>query len=178
MGLTLDESALLLELEDVYWSSEGLLSVQITLAVMSLLGALALGLRFLRRGERVVLKAAALRPLREPYGAAADRAHCFHFRHGERTPSPRSSGQGRARRVRPFAAATTGLAATARARDAPGLAATARVAATARARDTPGLAATACAATPGLAATACAATPGLAATARVAATARAGGAWA
>jgi hypothetical protein len=56
MGLTLDESALLLELEDVYWSREGLLSVQITLAVMSLLGALALGLRLLRRGERVVLE--------------------------------------------------------------------------------------------------------------------------
>jgi hypothetical protein len=56
MGLTLDESALLLELEDVYWSREGLLSVQITLAVMSLLGALALGLRVLRRGEQVVLE--------------------------------------------------------------------------------------------------------------------------
>jgi hypothetical protein len=56
MGLTLDESALLLELEDVYWSREGLLSVQITLAVMSLLGALALGLRLLRRGEQVVLE--------------------------------------------------------------------------------------------------------------------------
>jgi hypothetical protein len=56
MGLTLDESALLLELEDVYWSREGLLSVQITLAVMSFLGALALGLRFLRRGEQVVLE--------------------------------------------------------------------------------------------------------------------------
>jgi hypothetical protein len=56
MGLTLDESALLLELEDVYWSREGLVSVQITLAVISLLGALALGLRFLRRGERVVLE--------------------------------------------------------------------------------------------------------------------------
>jgi hypothetical protein len=56
MGLTLDESALLLELEDVYWSREGLLSVQITLAVMSVLGALALGLRFLRRGEQVVLE--------------------------------------------------------------------------------------------------------------------------
>jgi hypothetical protein len=59
MGLTLDESALLLELEDVYWSREGLLSVQITLAVMSLLGALALGLRVLRRGEEVVLDAPA-----------------------------------------------------------------------------------------------------------------------
>jgi hypothetical protein len=59
MGLTLDESALLLELEDVYWTREGLLSVQITLAVMALLGALALGLRFLRRGEQVVLEASA-----------------------------------------------------------------------------------------------------------------------
>jgi hypothetical protein len=58
MGLTLDESALLLELEDVYWSREGLLSVQITLTVMAILGALALGLRFLRRGEQVVLQPA------------------------------------------------------------------------------------------------------------------------
>jgi hypothetical protein len=56
MGLTLDESALLLELEDVYWSREGLLSVQITLAVMALLASVALGLRFLRRGERIVLE--------------------------------------------------------------------------------------------------------------------------
>jgi hypothetical protein len=56
MGLTLDESALLLELEDVYWTREGLLSVQITLAVTSLLAALALGLRFLRRGEQVILE--------------------------------------------------------------------------------------------------------------------------
>jgi hypothetical protein len=56
MGLTLDESALLLELEDVYWTREGLLSVQITLAVMGMLGALALGLRFLRRGEQIVLE--------------------------------------------------------------------------------------------------------------------------
>jgi hypothetical protein len=58
MGLTLDESALLLELEDVYWSREGLLSVQITLAVMAMLGALALALRFLWRGEQVVLEPA------------------------------------------------------------------------------------------------------------------------
>jgi hypothetical protein len=55
MGLTLDESALLLELDDVYWTREGLLSVQITLTVMAMLGALALGLRFLRRGEEIVL---------------------------------------------------------------------------------------------------------------------------
>jgi hypothetical protein len=57
MGMTLDESALLLELEDVYWSREGLLSVQITLTVIAMLGALALGLRFLRRGEELVLEA-------------------------------------------------------------------------------------------------------------------------
>ena len=56
LGLTLDESALLLELEDVYWSEEGLLSVQITLAVMAMLGALALSVRFLRRGEQLVLE--------------------------------------------------------------------------------------------------------------------------
>ena len=56
MGLTLDESALLLELDDVYWTREGVLSVQITLAVTATLGAIALGLRFLRRGEEVVLE--------------------------------------------------------------------------------------------------------------------------
>jgi hypothetical protein len=63
MGLTLDESALLLELEDVYWSREGLLSVQITLAVMALLGALGLGLRVLRRGEEVLLEGPEPAPL-------------------------------------------------------------------------------------------------------------------
>ena len=56
MGLTLDESALLLELDDVYWSREGLLSVQITLAAMSLISATVLGRRVLRRGEAVVLE--------------------------------------------------------------------------------------------------------------------------
>ncbi|HYN50296.1 MAG TPA: hypothetical protein VES62_05170 [Thermoleophilaceae bacterium] len=56
LGLTLDESALLLELDDVYWSREGLLSVQITMAVAALLASVALALRFLRRGERVVLE--------------------------------------------------------------------------------------------------------------------------
>ena len=59
LGLTLDESALLLDLEDVYWTREGLLSVQITLAVMAMLAALALGLRLLRRGEELVLETAA-----------------------------------------------------------------------------------------------------------------------
>jgi hypothetical protein len=58
VGLTLDESALLLELDDVYWSREGVLSVQITLAAMALISASVLGARFLRRGEAVVLEAA------------------------------------------------------------------------------------------------------------------------
>ena len=57
MGLTMDESALLLDLEDVYWSEEGIVSVQITLVVIALLAVLALGTRLLRRGERVVLDA-------------------------------------------------------------------------------------------------------------------------
>ena len=56
MGLTLDESALLLELDDVYWSEEGILSVQIGLAVAAMMAAVALAGRFLRRGEQVVLE--------------------------------------------------------------------------------------------------------------------------
>jgi len=54
-AMTLDESALLLQLEDVYWSEEGILSVQITLAAISLLGAIAVVRRTLRRGEARVL---------------------------------------------------------------------------------------------------------------------------
>ena len=56
MGLTLDESALLLQLEDVYWTEEGLLSVQISLAVAALIGTAGLGARFMRRGEQIVLE--------------------------------------------------------------------------------------------------------------------------
>lgn len=56
MGLTLDESALLLELDDVYWTREGLVSVQISLAVVAFLGSLVLAARFLRRGEAIVLE--------------------------------------------------------------------------------------------------------------------------
>jgi hypothetical protein len=54
--LTLDESALLLKLDDVYWTAEGILSVQITLATMAMLSALTLVLRVLHRGEREVLE--------------------------------------------------------------------------------------------------------------------------
>jgi hypothetical protein len=53
MGMTMDEAALLLELDDVYWTEEGLLGVQIGL--VALLGALAIGMRFIQRGEQRVL---------------------------------------------------------------------------------------------------------------------------
>jgi hypothetical protein len=55
VALTLDESALLLKLDDVYWTEEGIVSVQITFAALAMLSALALALRTLRRGERTVL---------------------------------------------------------------------------------------------------------------------------
>jgi hypothetical protein len=55
VALTLDESALLLKLDDVYWTEDGIVSVQISLAAVALLSAMALALRLLRRGERVVL---------------------------------------------------------------------------------------------------------------------------
>ena len=58
MGMTMDEAALLLELDDVYWTEEGLLGVQIGAGLVGLLGALAIGMRFLRRGEERVLPAA------------------------------------------------------------------------------------------------------------------------
>jgi hypothetical protein len=54
-ALTLDESALLLELDDVYWTERGILSVQITLGALAMLSSVALALRLLRRGEREVL---------------------------------------------------------------------------------------------------------------------------
>jgi hypothetical protein len=50
-ALVLDEAALLVELEDVYWSPEGVLSVQITLGTSALLASLGLAARLLRRGE-------------------------------------------------------------------------------------------------------------------------------
>lgn len=58
MALTLDEWALLLELNDVYWSEEGIVSVQVTLGTSALLAALTLALRLLHRGEKRVLKRA------------------------------------------------------------------------------------------------------------------------
>ncbi|MCW2966244.1 MAG: putative integral rane protein [Solirubrobacteraceae bacterium] len=55
-ALTLDESALLLTLDDVYWSEQGVLSVQITLAISAVASAIAIATRVFRRGEREVLE--------------------------------------------------------------------------------------------------------------------------
>ena len=52
VGLTFDEAALLLDLRDVYWSREGILSVQLSLGMTAVLAVTILGLRILRRGER------------------------------------------------------------------------------------------------------------------------------
>jgi hypothetical protein len=51
VGLTFDEAALLLDLEDVYWSREGLVSIQLSLGMASFLAAAILGMRMLQRGE-------------------------------------------------------------------------------------------------------------------------------
>ncbi|HEY0392361.1 MAG TPA: hypothetical protein VGC63_11680 [Solirubrobacterales bacterium] len=52
MGLTFDEAALLLDLRDVYWTRQGLLSVQLSLGATALLSIAILTQRMLRRGER------------------------------------------------------------------------------------------------------------------------------
>jgi hypothetical protein len=51
IGVTFDEAALLLDLRDVYWTREGLLSVQVSFATSAILGAAILLMRMLRRGE-------------------------------------------------------------------------------------------------------------------------------
>lgn len=52
MGLTFDEAALLLDMRDVYWTREGLLSVQLSMGAVATLGITILTLRILGRGER------------------------------------------------------------------------------------------------------------------------------
>jgi len=52
IGLTFDEAALLLDLRDVYWTREGLLSVQLSLGATAILSVAILTQRMLRRGER------------------------------------------------------------------------------------------------------------------------------
>jgi hypothetical protein len=54
IGLTFDEAALLLDLRDVYWTREGVLSVQLSFGLAAILGGTILALRMLRRGEERV----------------------------------------------------------------------------------------------------------------------------
>jgi hypothetical protein len=55
LALVLDEAALLLELDDVYWSPEGVLSVQIVLGTAALLATLGIAVRLVRRGAPLAL---------------------------------------------------------------------------------------------------------------------------
>jgi hypothetical protein len=55
VALTVDESALLLKLDDVYWTEEGIVSVQLGFAALAAMSAVALAVRVLRRGEAAVL---------------------------------------------------------------------------------------------------------------------------
>jgi hypothetical protein len=57
VALVLDETALLLELEDVYWSEEGVLSLQVAFAGMALLAAAGYTITFLRAGSARLLEA-------------------------------------------------------------------------------------------------------------------------
>jgi hypothetical protein len=57
-ALIIDETALLIELEDVYWSTKGTLSIDVGFGTTSLLAVLALVVRLLRRGTSVALEAA------------------------------------------------------------------------------------------------------------------------
>jgi hypothetical protein len=51
IALVLDEAALLLELEDVYWSEEGVVSVRLAFAAVGLLGAVAYAVQVRRAGK-------------------------------------------------------------------------------------------------------------------------------
>lgn len=64
IGLTFDEAALLLDLRDVYWTREGLLSVQVSFGLAALLGGTIIALRMLRRGELRVEELGELPPYR------------------------------------------------------------------------------------------------------------------
>src|SRR6476659_6529276 len=68
MGLTFDEAALLLDLRDVYWTREGLLSGQLSFGLTAIIVTAILTMRMLRRGERRQEAAGAIPPP-HPLGA-------------------------------------------------------------------------------------------------------------
>jgi hypothetical protein len=71
IGLTFDEAALLLDLRDVYWTREGLLSVQLSLGATAILSIAIITLRMLRRGEAQLLEDADVAAELAPAGAGA-----------------------------------------------------------------------------------------------------------
>ena len=73
IGLTFDEAALLLDLRDVYWTREGVLSVQVSLGLAATLGGTILALRMLRRGEERVEAAGRIPPSPHGYSARGTR---------------------------------------------------------------------------------------------------------
>jgi hypothetical protein len=70
IGLTFDEAALLLDLRDVYWTREGILSVQLSFGLAAILGGTIIFLRMLRRGEERVEERGDLPPAPEGHGPA------------------------------------------------------------------------------------------------------------
>ncbi|HEX6115671.1 MAG TPA: hypothetical protein VFY99_01135 [Solirubrobacterales bacterium] len=69
VGMTFDEAALLLDLRDVYWTREGVLSVQVSLGMAAVLATTILGLRMFRRGERRAVEGGAIPPPVSDWGA-------------------------------------------------------------------------------------------------------------
>lgn len=69
IGLTFDEAALLLDLRDVYWTREGLLSVQLSLGATAILSIAIITLRMLRRGERQQEQEGLIPPLADHLSA-------------------------------------------------------------------------------------------------------------
>jgi hypothetical protein len=68
IGLTFDEAALLLDLRDVYWTREGLLSVQLSSGLAAILGGTIIFLRMLRRGEEAAEQRGEIPPAAERMG--------------------------------------------------------------------------------------------------------------
>jgi hypothetical protein len=57
-ALIVDETALLIELSDVYWSEQGVLSIDVGLGATATLASVTLLIRMIRRGEAAILTAA------------------------------------------------------------------------------------------------------------------------
>ena len=71
VGLTFDEAALLLDLRDVYWTREGVVSLQVSFGLTAVLAVTLLGLRMLRRGERKGAEEGLIPSLEADTGAQA-----------------------------------------------------------------------------------------------------------